>query len=158
MPKKYPAIYADKSSIVKSMFVSTADDNYALARLCFHRNLNVDFFWLAVHCLEKYFKAALLINGKTSRRFGHEIDKLYAEVHLLAPKLLITQFEKPGNMPKELWRNELVVDFIRRLHHDGQADNRYQLFGYVRALRICSNWTSLCSRPGDSRSRSKFGI
>jgi HEPN domain-containing protein len=86
--------YAEKNSLVKESFVSTADDNYTLARWCFHQNVNVDFYWLAVHSLEKYFKAVLLINGKASKPFGHDIEELYAAVQPLAPELLITQIEK----------------------------------------------------------------
>jgi hypothetical protein len=68
MTRKYPELYAEKNSLVKELFVSTADDNYTLARWCFHQNVNVDFFWLAVHSLEKYFKAVLL---STARRRSH---------------------------------------------------------------------------------------
>ena len=57
MTNPYPQHYAAKHSIIKELFIATADDNYINARWCFHENLNVDFFWLAVHCLEKYLKA-----------------------------------------------------------------------------------------------------
>ncbi|MGX1324752.1 antirestriction protein ArdC [Bradyrhizobium sp. USDA 377] len=42
--------------------------------------MNVDYFWLAVDCLEKYFKAVLLLNVRSSLDFGHEIEKLYEAV------------------------------------------------------------------------------
>ena len=130
--RKYPELYAEMNSIVKELFISTADDNYTLARWCFQQNINIDFFWLSVHCLEKYFKAVLLINGKSARNFGHNIEKLYAAVKLLAPELLVSEFERPANMPPPLWRNEAVPNFVKRLHQDGQANNRYLLFGYGR--------------------------
>src|SRR6266480_1350660 len=50
--------------------------NYVTARWCFHEGLNVDFFWLGVHCLEKYLKAALLLNGRRTIGYGHNIVKL----------------------------------------------------------------------------------
>ena len=132
MPRRYPELYAEKHSLVKELFISTADDNYTLARWCFQQKLNVDFFWLAVHCLEKYFKAVLLMNDRSSKGFGHDIGSLYDAVHPIAPELLIDQFVRPANMPATMWRDESIVDFIRRLHQDGQADNRYLLFGYGR--------------------------
>jgi hypothetical protein len=49
MTNPYPQHYAAKHSIIKELFIATADDNYINARWCFHENLNVDFFWLAVH-------------------------------------------------------------------------------------------------------------
>jgi hypothetical protein len=124
--------YAEKNSIVRELFIATADDNYITARWCFHQDLNVDFFWLAVHCLEKYLKASLLLNAKPATGYGHEIVKLYDSVKLLAPELLPEQLIKPENMPDVYWRPETVEQYVKRLYHDGQAHNRYQLFGYVR--------------------------
>jgi hypothetical protein len=133
MPRRYPELYAEKHSIVKELFISTADDNYMLARWCFQQRLNVDYFWLAVHCLEKYFKAVLLLNERSSLDFGHEIEKLYEAVYPIAPELMPVQLVRPMNMPASMWREEAVVDFIRRLYQDGQAHNRYLLFGYGRS-------------------------
>jgi len=127
-----PAQFAAKSSIIKELLINTADENYVVARTCFHANLNVDFFWLAVHCLEKYLKAVLLHNGHSAKSYGHNIVELYKDVRPLAPELLPPNLVRPEGMPQELWREEPVVEFIERLHKDGQADNRYQLFGYVR--------------------------
>lgn len=133
MPRRYPELHAEKSSIVKELFISTADDNYILARWCFQQKLNVDYFWLAVHCLEKYFKAVLLLNGRSSINFGHDIEELYMEVHPIAPELMPVQFVRRANMPASMWRDEPVIEFIRRLYQDGQAHNRYLLFGYGRS-------------------------
>jgi hypothetical protein len=100
MPETLDDFFADKHSIINELFIATADDNYVLARWCFHQHLNVDFYWLAVHALEKLFPAVL---------------------------------DKPEDrMPDEYWHIENVADFVARLHRDGQADNRYQLFGYSR--------------------------
>ncbi len=132
MPYNFPDLHAEKHSIVRELFISTADDNYTLARWCFQQKLNVDFFWLAVHCLEKYFKAVLLMNERSSLRFSHNIVRLYVAVRPLAPELLISQFVRPENMPAGMWRDESVVDFIGRLYQDGNADNRYLLYGYGR--------------------------
>ncbi len=136
MTNPYPQHYVAKHSIIKELFIATADDNYINARWCFHENLNVDFFWLAVHCLEKYLKAVLLLNGRSSRNYQHEIVELFEQVKNFAGDLLPTKLTRPEDMPAEMWHEEAIESFIQRMYLDGQAHNRYQLFGYVR-------------RPGD---------
>jgi hypothetical protein len=133
MAKEFDDQYADKHSIVNELFIATADDNYIAARWCFHQNLNVDFFWLAVHCVEKYLKASLLLNGKNVKKQSHDIVKMFPAVKALAPELLPTTLTKPdNNMPDRFWRTETIDAFVERLYRDGQAHNRYQLYGYVR--------------------------
>lgn len=136
MTSLYPEHYAEKHSIVKELFIATADDNYINAKWCFHENLNVDFFWLAVHCLEKYLKAVLLLNGQSSKNHRHEMVELFKQVKTFANDLLPTTLIRPADMPAAMWHEEQIEKFIDRLHLDGQAHNRYQLFGYSR-------------RPGD---------
>jgi HEPN domain-containing protein len=133
MTEEFDDQYAEKNSIVKELFVATADDNYIVARWCFHQNLNVDFFWQAVHCVEKYLKASLLLNGENAKKHGHDITRIFPYVRALAPELLPTTLSKPDkNMPDQHWRIETIDSFIERLYRDGQAHNRYQLYGYVR--------------------------
>jgi hypothetical protein len=64
--RKLTQEFAFKQSIVEDFFISTADDNYVAARWCYLDGLNIDFFWLSVHSLEKYLKAALLLNCKSA--------------------------------------------------------------------------------------------
>jgi len=133
MPETLDDFFAEKHSIINELFIATADDNYVLARWCFDQHLNVDFYWLAVHALEKYLKAILLLNGESAKSYSHDIVKLYASVKPLAPELFPSVLVKPDDrMPDEYWHIEEVSNFIARLHRDGQADNRYQLFGYSR--------------------------
>lgn len=124
--------FAEKHSIIKELFIATADDNYVTARWCYHEDLNIDFFWLAVHCLEKYLKAALLMNGRPVLTYQHEVVRLYAAVKPLAPELLPHMLAKPDDMPTEYWLAESVEDYVRRLYRNGRAHNRYQLYGYAR--------------------------
>jgi HEPN domain-containing protein len=132
MPVEYEDAFPEKRTIVDEFFIKTADDNYITARWCFHQGLNVDFLWLAVHCLEKYIKAALLMNGRNVRKYGHRIPALYADLRPLAPELLPEDLERPEGILPNVWRAETVKDFLHRLYDNGQADNRYQLFGYNR--------------------------
>ncbi len=141
MIKPHPDQYAEKHSITKELFIDTADDNYVAARWCYHNGLDVDFFWLAVHSLEKYLKAALLLNGLSSkklghemRNFGHEIERLYAAVEPLAPELLDAPLRKPPQYEFDTWSSETVDEFVKRLYGEGQAHNRYHLFGHIKYM------------------------
>jgi HEPN domain-containing protein len=127
-------LYPSKHSIVDELFIKTADDNYVVARWCFSNGLNVDFFWLALHCLEKYLKAALLLNGRPAKKQGHDIRTLYAEVHPLAPELLPTELTISDRLPSATISigEEATINFIERIYFYGQPDNRYQLIGYVK--------------------------
>ncbi|WP_338687781.1 HEPN domain-containing protein [Bradyrhizobium sp. 26S5] len=121
-------------SLVDEFFIKTADDNYVNARWCFEYGLDVDFFWLAAHCIEKYLKAALLLNGRSAKRYGHDITALYPEVQSLAPELLPVRVETPVGLEEGLFGlgSEPVEEFVRRVYLYGQPDNRYQMIGYIK--------------------------
>ena len=121
-----------KRSVVGGFFIDTADDNYVTARWCFLEWLNVDYYWLAVHALEKYMKAALLLNGFSSTSYGHDISKLYGVVKQFASELLPKEFEKPDWPEVDSWVDEKYEDFLSRLYDKGKADNRYQIYGYEK--------------------------
>ena len=126
-------IDAHKKQIVQELFVNTADDNYITARWCFIEELNVDYFWLAVHALEKYMKAVLLVNGKSSKGFSHDIVKLYGCVEAFASDLLPDNLKKPVVLGSDhQWLDESPEEFLQRLYDNGNADNRYQIFGFLR--------------------------
>jgi HEPN domain-containing protein len=125
-------LYPFKHSIVDELFIKTADDNYVVARWCFNYGMDVDFFWLAAHCLEKYLKAALLLNGRPAKKQKHDIRTLYTDVHPLAPELLPTKLTIPDGLPDALLGEEPAEAFIKRIYLYGQPDNRYQLIGYIK--------------------------
>ena len=135
-------IHAEQNRVVRSLFIDTADDNYIAARWCFVEGLNVDYFWLSVHALEKYMKAALLLNCRSSkayptqngkrRLFKHDITALYEQVGEFASDLLPGRLNKPNRLGLDHWRDETPDAFIRRFYCNGNADNRYQLFGFVQ--------------------------
>lgn len=119
-----------KYRIAKEMFLRTADDNYLVARWCRFEQLNVDFSWLAVHALEKYMKAALLMNGQSSKGLGHDVVRLYKGVKdKVAKGLLDRPFTKPPDW-KRFWRDETTETYLQRLYNAGNADNRYEVYGY----------------------------
>ena len=125
-------IRAEKARVVRSLFIDTADDNYITARWCFVAGLNVDYFWLSVHALEKYMKAALLLNGRSTRGFGHDIRTLYGQVSSFASDLLPGKMSKPAKLKFVHWRDESPHAFIDRFHRNGNADNRYLIHGFFQ--------------------------
>ena len=125
-------IHVEQGRIVRELFVDTADDNYIAARWCFVEGLHIDYFWLSVHALEKYMKAALLLNGESSKGYSVDIVKLYRKMKCIAPELLPSNLKKPDDLDTDRWRDETPDNFIRRLHDNGNADNRYQIFGFYR--------------------------
>jgi HEPN domain-containing protein len=127
-------LYPYKHSLVDELFIKTADDNYVVARWCFNYGMDVDFFWLAAHCLEKYLKAALVLNGHPAKKQKHDIRELYADVHPLAPELLPTKLMIPDGLPEDIFSlgEETTEKFIERIYLYGQPDNRYQLVGYIK--------------------------
>lgn len=141
--------------LVQKMFVDTADDNYIAARWCFCRRLQIDYHWLSVHTLEKYLKAILLLNEKSSKGFGHKIVDLYREVQSIAPELLPQDLEKPPSLECR-WRREKVLSFLERLYLYGEAHNRYDQFGFIQMSddlfkldRIVFSLRRLCCRLDD---------
>lgn len=55
-------------------FRNTADRDYIHARLAYKSCLIPQFYWSALHCLEKYLKAILLLNRISSKNIKHEIS------------------------------------------------------------------------------------
>ena len=124
MPYETKPIHGQQGEIVREFFVNTADDNYIAARWCFVERLNVDFFWLAVHALEKYMKAVLLVNGRSGKGFinqannfqpfGHDIAALYKHVQSFAADLLPIELVKPDQLDTNRWRDETPNAFMDR--------------------------------------------
>lgn len=134
------SIESSKHNLVLELFVRTADENYVTARWCAINQLNTDFLWLSVHSLEKYLKAVLLINGLSSRRaspgqkwYGHNIVQLYSDVKKLAGPLLPENLLKPKNLEIRHWSERTPEQFMEHLHGNGNADNRYLIYGYSTA-------------------------
>lgn len=134
-------LYFKKFSLVKTMFINTADDNYLLARYCFYNFYPFDFFWLSMQSLEKYMKASLLLNGKNSKKFGHDLEKLNTEVRSYARELLDFEFEKPINLDcskQYNWTDETPIEFIKRLSELGNPDSRYCMHGVKKTPDLIS--------------------
>ena len=118
-----------RSDVVWQMFVRTADENYISARGCFRRGLAFDYHWLAVHSLEKYMKGVLLLNGRSSKGYGHEIVKLFREVVKIGGELVLDRLDAPDQWQRH-WHSEMVSDYLERLYRNGNPHNRYDEGGY----------------------------
>jgi HEPN domain-containing protein len=125
------SVRASQHDLARELFVRTADENYIAARWCAAQRLDADFLWLAVHALEKYLKAVLLVNGRSTKGYGHDIVRLYAEVKALAGDLLPERLAKPADLDIYHWRERSAEEFIQHLLDNGNADNRYAIYGYA---------------------------
>lgn len=103
-----------------------------------------DFFWNSVHALEKYFKASLLLNGQSGKsnargkNYGHNLEMLFEAVSSYAGDLMPGALEQPQPLKDIPWREETLGDFLQRLNAHGEANNRYNLYGYRQS------WEDLC--------------
>ena len=123
------ALEPSQVSIVNEMFVHTADENYIAARWCFEQRLHTDFFWLGTHALEKYMKAILLHNGRSVKRYGHDVVRLYSAVHTIGKSLLPGTLKRPATLTGLHWVNRTAKQFVEHLALNGSPENRYLSYG-----------------------------
>ena len=88
--------------------------------------------------MEKYLKAVLLVNGRSSKRgapdqkpYGHDIVRLYADVEALAGPLIPKNLAKPADLDIDHWVDRTPKQFMEHLLRNGNADNRYLIYGYI---------------------------
>lgn len=115
------------------MFVATADRNYVLARTAYFTSSSVDFLWLSLHALEKYFKATLLLNGCSSKGFSHNLTRLHKAVCQIDSRLSFGSLIDPG-FQEITWTDISVDEFLKWLNQSGSASNRYMTYGYAVQL------------------------
>jgi hypothetical protein len=61
-----------RNQLIREMFVRTADQNYFAARICYHLNMPIDFWWMAAQTVEKLLKAIALVHGDKVNDLSHE--------------------------------------------------------------------------------------
>lgn len=59
-----------------SLFRGLGDEDYISARSNYQLRLREQFFWAGLQALEKYLKAILLHNGRSTLTYGHNLPKL----------------------------------------------------------------------------------
>lgn len=97
------------NDLANRSFRDVADQDYIAARACFRSGLMIQFAWLAHQAVEKYLKAILLYNGKSSKNLNHHLMKALNRVKAI--ENLILDLTDP------------VLKFIEYL--DCQGPNRY---------------------------------
>lgn len=122
---------SSQRDLIRELFVRTADETYIVARWSGLTGLQMDFLWLAAHCLEKYIKPVLLENGQSVRSQGHDIARLYSELTIIAEELLPKTLSKPPSLVMDYWPDWSPTEFVEHLQRGGDPHNRYQIFGYV---------------------------
>jgi HEPN domain-containing protein len=73
-------IDAKLNDFAKRSFRDVADQDYIAARMSYRANLREPFLWSSLQALEKYFKAILLFNRKSSKGVGHKLDEALIKV------------------------------------------------------------------------------
>lgn len=119
-----------KNKVVTSLFVDSADQDYVLARMAYHKAMFTGFFWGAGQAIEKYLKASLLLNGQSSKPYGHDLIKLFDAVTAYAADLLPEKLTQPVQLGGIHWREETPAEFISRVEQYGNPGNRYNIFGH----------------------------
>ena len=121
-----------KNDVVTHLFVDTADQDYILARMSYHGQMVNGFFWAAGQAIEKYLKASLLLNGKSSKGYNHDLVKLFEAVNRYASDLLPERLTKPSQLRTALWHEEETpVEFLKRIRPYTDPNSRYNIFGYI---------------------------
>ncbi len=113
------------------MFLNTADMNYVGARAAFFERREHDFWWLTLHAVEKYLKAALLMNGQTANEPNHNLMTLTARLRKLDSRLVLPAFTRPALAGAEKMFDFHNADFVKWLNIYGSAPNRYATYSYV---------------------------
>jgi HEPN domain-containing protein len=99
---------------INRSFRDVADGDYISARVCYQSNLKQQFLWASLQAVEKYLKAILLYNDRSTKRLSHDLEAAYERLQEIAD----IRFD----IPKD------VEEFIRYL--DSQGANRYFEYPY----------------------------
>jgi HEPN domain-containing protein len=92
-----------------TLFRDIGDEDYISARANYQLHLREQFFWAGLQALEKYLKAILLHNGRSTLNYGHNLPELSKAVRQISH----LKFQIPVG----------VEQFLTRLRDLG--DNRY---------------------------------
>lgn len=123
-----------KTVFVRASLIKTADHNYVLSRQAFLRGMALDGLWLAAQAVEKYLKASLLLNGRDTRFYAHDLTELWKAHAKITKGIMPDTFVEPRRSEKDPvpgWTSQSLVQFVEYLVRFGSPDNRYQLVGYL---------------------------
>jgi len=97
------------NDVATRSFRDVADQDYITARICYRQGLMIQFVWMAEQAIEKYLKAILLFNMRSTKGHSHALMAILDEVKKI-----------------EGMRLDLSDDVIRFISYlDDQGSNRY---------------------------------
>lgn len=123
---------ARKAYLINNIFLEQADFDYITARWAYSKSIFNVFYWSSAQAIEKYSKACLLYSDMTTRKFNHDIVKLYKK---------LTEIDSSGRIAREIktpktsglnsgqWDGKPALEFLAHLSVYGSTDNRYGLTG-----------------------------
>lgn len=122
-----------KYRFVTEMFVDPADQDYVVARWCYLCGMYGPFFWNAAQSIEKYLKAVLLLNQRTSKGYSHNILRLFDDVQKIGGEHIPPKLVQPQEIHVDYWEVETPRDFVARFNDFGDPNNRYNFFGFEQS-------------------------
>jgi HEPN domain-containing protein len=132
------------------MYRDAADEDYLIARFSARTNLVYQFWWSAQQAVEKYLKAALLLNGHPVSQYGHQLSGMLQVARSFSEDLLPHLHCPPRNVVTSAWPNTnprsfmLVDDFVGRVENLGNPNSRYRATSnYTRASDLI-HFDELC--------------
>lgn len=120
-----------KSFLIQQCFIAMADNDYLTARWTYSNGLFHNFGWPAAQCVEKYLKALLLYNSRSTKTYGHNLNVLFEEARSLFPSEIDIQIVLPESMAmgQQNWQGKPIGTFVDYLNQYGSSNSRYGLSG-----------------------------
>ena len=109
------------TDFINRSFREVADKDYIAARISYRYDLAQQFLWFSQQALEKYLKAILLFNGKSTKRLNHNVMTAFSELRNIA--------DIPFLIPNDI---ETFVKYI-----DDYGTNRYFEYPYYLVGHEC---------------------
>ncbi|RYG89749.1 HEPN domain-containing protein [Loktanella sp. IMCC34160] len=123
-------------SLIARTFIDSADGDYVAARALWFLGIDQQFCWSAQQAIEKYLKAALLLNGVNVRNSNHALSRNLTSLVQVGQgsgfALDSRIMDKMGFADPELpLADETFGEFIERMERGGNVNVRYGFHGFV---------------------------
>lgn len=130
------------------MYRDAADHDYLLARFSARSNLLYQFWWNAEQAIEKYLKAALLLNGISTLEHGHKLEKMFKIAQGFSGDLLPVILCPPREVNSKNWSNPRgflpIEKFVAQVEQNGDPNNRYRIFSTTTKSRDLIYFDEVC--------------
>lgn len=107
------------TDFINRSFREVADKDYISARISHRYGLSQQFLWFSQQALEKYLKAILLYNGKSTKSLNHNVMMAFLEMRKIA--------DIPFRIPKDI---ETFVKYIDDYGFSRYFEYPYYLIGH----------------------------